>query len=60
MNKCLKMVANSSKLLFDYHDCVPNILNIFCIITSGVVVGGRRPLLNFKSQCYFQYDTTKK
>ena len=56
----MKMAANSSEFPFYCHDCIPNILNNFCIITSGVVEGGRRPLLNFESQCYFQYDTTKK
>ena len=60
MKKCVKMMANSSELLFYCHDCMSDILNNFCIITSGVVLGEHRPLLNFKSQCYFQYDTTKK
>ena len=60
MRKCLKMVDNSSELLFYCHDCMPNILINFSIITGWVVVGGRNPLLNFKIQCYFHYDTTKK
>ena len=57
--KCLKMVANSLELLFYFNDCIQNILNNFCIITNGVVMGGHRPNLNDISQCYFQYDTTK-
>ena len=36
MKKCLKMVQNLSGFLFYSHDCMLNILNIFCIITIGV------------------------
>ena len=51
MKKCLKMVPNFSEFLFYSHDCMLNILNNFCIMTIGV---------DYKNQCYFQYDTTKK
>ena len=31
MKKCLKIVANSSELLFYCHDCIPNILKkLYC------------------------------
>ena len=43
--------AKFSEFLFYSHDCMLNILNNFCIITIGVEL--------YKSQCYFQYDTTK-
>ena len=36
MKKCLKMVPNLSGFLFYSHDCMLNILNIFCIRTIGV------------------------
>ena len=55
------MAANSSEFLFYCHDCMPSILNNFCVTyNQWCCRGGRRPLLNFESQCYFQYDTTKK
>ena len=36
MKKCLKMVPNFSEFLFYFHDCMLNILNNFCITTTGV------------------------
>ena len=53
MKKCLKIVAISSELLVYCDDCLPKVLNNFCIITSGVVVEGRRALLNFKKSMLF-------
>ena len=53
MKKCLKMVANNSELLFYFHDCMLNILNNFCIITNGAVMGRRRPPLNYEVNVIF-------
>ena len=43
--------AKFLEFLFYSHTCMLSILNNFCIITICV---------DFKSQCYFQYHTTKK
>ena len=37
--KCLKMVENSSELLFHFHDFMPNILNNFDIVDMCGVAG---------------------
>ena len=43
--------AKFYRILILFHDCMLNILNNF--VSYPLV-------LNYKSQCYFQYDTTKK
>ena len=49
------MVANSSELLYYCHDCMVHTKYFIknCTITSGVVVVGRRPPLNFKKSMLF-------